>query len=188
MSRIGKAPVIIPSGVKTDLKENVLKVEGPLGKLSHRMPSEISVEIKDGKIFVKRINDASVNKAMHGLWQRMISNMVIGVTKGYEKNLEIVGVGYRAKIEGKALVMQLRFSHQIKYPMPEGITIAVAENTKINVKGADKQMVGQVAAEIRRYLPPEPYKGKGIRYVGEYVRRKAGKAVAGKGAAAGGGK
>lgn len=186
MSRIGKMPIIIPSGVKVDIKDNVVHIEGPLGKLTQEINKEIKIELSDGKISLKRKTDASYEKSLHGLSQRLISNMVIGVTKGFEKNLEIQGVGFRGKVEGKSLVLQIGFSHPIKYAIPETIKVAVADNTKINIKGADKQLVGEVAAEVRRFYPPEPYKGKGIRYVGEYVRRKAGKAVAGKGGAGGG--
>lgn len=185
MSRIGKMPVVVPSGVKINIKDSSVYVEGPLGKLDQFVKPEVKVELKDGNVLVTRQNDSSYEKALHGLYQRLINNMVIGVTKGYEKNLEIQGVGFKAKVDGKNLILQLGFSHPIKHSIPEGIKIAVADNTKINVKGADKQLVGEVAAEIRRYYPPEPYKGKGVRYVGEYVRRKAGKAVAAKGGAGG---
>lgn len=188
MSRIGRIPITIPNGVKVDLKGDVIYIEGPLGKLQQSIHPLIKVELQDGKISVKRSGDSPLEKSLHGLHQRLISNMLIGVTKGYEKNLEIVGVGFRAKVEGNLLVMQLGFTHPVKYPIPEGIKITVTENTKINVKGLDKQLVGQVAADIRDYFPPEPYKGKGIRYVGEYVRRKAGKAAVAKGAGGGGAK
>lgn len=189
MSRIGKMPITVPSGVKVDLKGRDVHVEGPLGKLNQSIHPAVNVELADGKILVKRNGDSSFEKSLHGLHQRLINNMVIGVTKGYEKNLEIQGVGFRAKVEGKGLVLQIGFSHPVKYAIPETIKIAVTDNTKINIKGPDKQLVGEVAAEIRRYYPPEPYKGKGIRYAGEYVRRKAGKTVAAKGGAgAGGGK
>lgn len=192
MSRIGRMPIDVPGGVKVDLKGTVIHIEGSLGKLDQLLHPQVKAELKDGKIVVSRYGDSSYEKALHGLHQRLISNMIRGVTSGYEKNLEIVGVGFRAKVEGKHLIIQLGFSHPVKYPIPEGIKITVTDNTKINVKGVDKQLVGQSAADIRDYLPPEPYKGKGIRYAGEYVRRKAGKAVATKGApgggAAGGGK
>lgn len=185
MSRIGKIPISIPNGVKVDLKGATVYVEGPLGKLMHSVHPMISVELQDGKISLKRQADSPNEKALHGLHNRLISNMIKGVTKGYEKDLEIVGVGYRAKVEEKYLVLQLGFSHPIKHLIPEGIKIAVNDNKKINIKGVDKQLVGQVASDVRRTLPPEPYKGKGIRYVGEYVQRKAGKAAAAKGAAGG---
>lgn len=185
MSRIGKAEIPIPSGVKIELKEDRVRVEGSGGKLEQYIHPRIKVEINDGKIKLNRASDSADDKALHGLFQRLIANMVKGVTKGFEKNLEIQGVGYRGKVEGKGLVLQLGFSHLVKHQIPEGITIAVTENTKINIKGADRRLVGQIAADIRRILPPEPYKGKGIRYLGEHVRRKAGKAVVAKGAAGG---
>lgn len=187
MSRIGRVPIVIPSGVKVALKEDLIHVEGPLGKLDQSINPLVKVELQDGKISISRQGDTPYEKALHGLHQRLISNMIKGVTSGYEKKLEIVGVGFRSKIEGTNLILQLGFSHPVKYPIPEGIKIAVNENVKINIKGADKQLVGQVAAEVRDYFPPEPYKGKGIRYEGEYVRRKAGKTVAAKGAAGGAG-
>lgn len=188
MSRIGRVPIIIPSGVKVNLKEDAIHIEGPLGKLDQSIHPSIKVELQDGRISVKRLGDSGSEKALHGLHQRLISNMVQGVTNGYEKNLEITGVGFKAKAEGKHLVLQLGFSHPIKYPIPDGVKITVSDNVKINVSGADKRLVGEVAAEIRGYYPPEPFKGKGIRYKGEYVRRKAGKTVATKGAAGGGAK
>jgi large subunit ribosomal protein L6 len=185
MSRVGRMPIVVPSGVKVTINNSNVHVEGPVGKLDQEIRSEIKVEMKEGKIFVTRQNDSSFERALHGLSQRLISNMILGTSKGFEKDLEIQGVGFRAKVEGKGLNLQIGFSHPVKYDIPEGIKIAVTDNTKINIKGADKRLVGEVAAEIRRYYPPEPYKGKGIRYVGEHVRRKAGKAVAGKGAAGG---
>ncbi len=182
MSRIGKIPIEIPSGVKVEIKDGRVAIQGPLGKLEQHVRPEITPKTEENKLRVTRRGDTAREKALHGLYQRLLSNMVIGVTKGFEKDLQIIGVGYRAKMEGKSLVLQLGFSHPVKFPVPEGINVAVADNTKINVKGIDKQLVGEVAAEIRRYYPPEPYKGKGIRYKDEYVRRKAGKAVGGKGA------
>ena len=182
MSRIGRIPVEILGGVKTELKGKKLHVEGALGKIDLDIHPRIKVKISEGKIEIKRQGDTALEKSLHGLFRCLVNNMVVGVSKGFEKNLEIIGVGYRAKVEGNTLVLQLGFSNPIKYPITEGIKVTVADNTKINVKGCDKQLVGQVAAEIRKFYPPEPYKGKGIRYVGEYVRRKAGKAVAGKSA------
>lgn len=182
MSRVGRTPVEIPKGVKVSYKDGVVYVEGSLGKLTQRISNEIDIEIKDNNILVKRKDDTPYVKSLHGLYQRLINNMIIGVTKGFKKDLVIQGVGYRAKMEGKALVLQIGFSHPVKFTPPGDIKITVADNTKINVSGIDKQVVGEIAAEIRRYYPPEPYKGKGIRYVGEYVRRKAGKAAVGKGA------
>ena len=183
MSRIGRMPIDIVAGVKANFKDGIVYVDGSLGKLTQSIHPDISVEINDNQILVKRKGDTSLEKSLHGLYQRLISNMVIGVSKGFTKNLEIIGVGYRAKIEGEVLVLQIGFSHLIKYTPPDGIKVKVAETRKIEVTGMDKQLVGESAATIRRYYPPEPYKGKGIRYVGEYVRRKAGKSAVGKGAA-----
>lgn len=183
MSRIGRMPINITSGVKANFKDGVVCIDGSLGKLTQSIHPDINVEIKDNQINVQRKGDTLLEKSLHGLYQRLISNMVIGVSKGFTKNLEIVGVGYRAKIEGNILVLQIGFSHPVRYTPPEGIKISVAENRKIEITGRDKQLVGEAAATIRRYYPPEPYKGKGIRYVGEYVRRKAGKSAIGKGAA-----
>lgn len=182
MSRVGKQPIDIPAGVKVNIKGGIVNVEGPLGKLAQSINSDITVETKDNQILVKRKGDNTIQKSQHGLYQRLINNMVIGVTKGFQKDLEIIGVGYRAKVEGKEVVLQLGFSHPVKYTPSEGIKIAVEGNTKVNISGINKQLVGETAATIRRYYPPEPYKGKGIRYKGEYVRRKAGKAAVGKGA------
>jgi len=182
MSRIGRIPIEVPGGVKVEMKGEKVHVEGPLGKMDLDVHPQVKINISKGRIEVKRQGDTALEKSLHGLFRRLIDNIITGVTKGFEKNLEIQGVGYRAKVEGKTLVLQLGFSHPVKYPIAEGIKIAVADNTKISVKGYDKQLVGQVAAEIRRFYPPEPYKGKGIRYAGEHVRRKAGKAVAGKSA------
>ena len=181
MSRLGRVPIKLPKEVKVQFKQPDLHIEGPLGKLDLVVDSSIKLDISAEEIKVNRSGDLAKDRTLQGLFLRLIENMVKGVTAGYEKNLEIIGVGYRAKVEGKSLVLQIGFSHPVKYSIKEGITIAVSENTKVSVKGYDKQAVGQVAAEIRRFYPPEPYKGKGIRYVGEYVRRKAGKAVAGKG-------
>ena len=181
MSRIGRMPVEIPSGVKTQFKNNVINIEGPLGKLAQTIDPNINIKTENNNILVTRKGESSQEKSLHGLYQRLITNMVLGVTKGFQKNLEIHGVGYRAKIEGKSLMLQIGFSHPVKFTPPDGIKITVSENTKINISGIDKQLVGEVAAKIRRYYPPEPYKGKGIRYTGEYVRRKAGKAAIAKG-------
>lgn len=176
MSRIGKRPVILPNNVKCNINENTVVIEGPKGKLNFQIPQGIKVKTEDNKIVVERTSDEKNIRALHGLTRAMINNMVIGVTEGFQKELEIVGVGYRAQVQGKKLVMQLGFSHPVEYPIPEGITIETPNPTTIIVKGIDKQKVGEIAAEIRAFYPPEPYKGKGIRYRGEYVRRKAGKA------------
>lgn len=176
MSRVGKRPIAIPSNVKVSLQDNTIHVEGPKGKLEFKVPEGISVEVGDDKVIVRRLKDEKKYRALHGTTRAIINNMVIGVTQGFQKELEIVGVGYRAQVRGKSLTLQLGFSHPIEYPIPEGITIETPSPTNIVVKGIDKQKVGQVAAEIRSFYPPEPYKGKGIRYKGEYVRKKAGKA------------
>ncbi|MFH2144463.1 MAG: 50S ribosomal protein L6 [Candidatus Omnitrophota bacterium] len=178
MSRIGIKPVIIPAGVKASIDKNLVHVEGPKGKLQFAKSSLIQVEIETDKIKVSRGSNAKNVRALHGLTRAMIANMVKGVLEGYSRQLEMIGVGYRAQISGKKLILQLGFSHPVEYPIAEGITIETPKPTQIVVKGIDRQKVGQAAANIRGLLPPEPYKGKGIRYVGEYVRRKAGKAVA----------
>ncbi len=178
MSRIGLKNISLPEkvSVKSDSSGNVT-VEGPKGKLEWTMPEGITLESDDSTVTVKRANEHRRMKALHGTSRSLISNMVEGVEKGYVKELEIQGVGFRAKVAGKALDLSLGKSHPILHPIPEGITVTVEKNTAIKVEGIDKQMVGQFAAEVRRYYPPEPFKGKGVRYVGERVRRKAGKSV-----------
>ncbi|HEX15609.1 MAG TPA: 50S ribosomal protein L6, partial [Deltaproteobacteria bacterium] len=162
-------------GVEVKVEGAKVEVKGPKGTLSHEVPPEIQVEVSDGQIWVRRRDDSRRAKSLHGLNRTLIANMVEGVTKGFEKRLEIVGIGYRAALEGKALKLTLGFSHPVIYPIPEGVEIVVDNPTSIVVRGIDKQRVGQVAAEIRALKKPEPYKGKGIRYAGEEVRRKAGK-------------
>lgn len=187
MSRIGNAPILIPAGVTVEKTVDHLVVNGAKGKLETAIDPRMEVEIKDGQIVVTRKNEEKATKAMHGLTRALISNMIVGVEKGWSKNLELVGVGFRAQSSGNGLTLNVGFSHSVEVEAPEGISFEVKENTKITVSGIDKQLVGQIAAKIRDIKPPEPYKGKGIRYEGEYVRRKAGKA--GKvGAAAGAGK
>ena len=178
MSRVGKQPVLIPEGVEVKLQQGEVQVGGPKGRLTLRLDDRIALEMADGKIVVKRESNDSKVRALHGAMRSIVANMMEGVTKGFSKSLEIQGVGFRAKLEGKILEMQLGFTHPIRFTIPEGITVEVEKNVLLHVRGADKQRVGEVAAEIRRFFPPEPYKGKGIRYVGEHVRRKAGKAVA----------
>jgi len=178
MSRIGKMPIEIPKGVKVALTDNSVSIEGPNGKLSLNIHSRMKVDVADNKIVVTRPSDSKLDMALHGLTRSLVFNMAKGVTEGFQKELEIQGVGYKAQLKGKELVLNLGFSHQIEFPIPEGITIETPKPTQLVVKGADKQLVGETAAKIRRFYPPEPYKGKGIRYKGEYVRRKAGKAVA----------
>ncbi|MCB1196172.1 50S ribosomal protein L6 [bacterium] len=177
MSRIGNSPVKVPVGVDVKIDKKTVTVKGPKGTLDFSIPAPISIELKDSLLCFKRKNDLRAVRALHGLVRSLVNNMVIGVTKGFTKNLEINGVGYRAKVEGKTLNLSLGFSHPVLYPIDNGISIAVEANTKISVTGIDKQRVGAVAADIRAFYPPEPYKGKGIRYVGEQVRKKAGKSV-----------
>jgi len=178
MSRIGKAPIPIPQGVEIKRAGSTVEVKGPKGALSHAIPEGISIQVEDGVIHVKRKGDAKRERSLHGLSRTLIANMVTGVTAGFEKGLEIVGIGYRAALQGRNLQLSLGYSHPVIYPIPEGIEVEVDKQNKITVKGIDKQQVGQVAAEIRSFRKPEPYKGKGIRYIGEQVRRKAGKAKA----------
>ena len=176
MSRIGKLPVSIPSGVTVTVDANTVKVKGPKGELMHRIPSGISVDKEDSTINVKRASDETNHKALHGLTRSLIANMMEGVTKGYQKQLEITGVGYKAEVRPYGLQLALGFSHSIQFRAPAGIKLTAPQPTQIVIDGPDKAMVGQVAAELRGLRPPEPYKGKGIRYAGEIVRRKAGKA------------
>jgi len=177
MSRIGKEPISIPSDVQVSIEGKSVKVTGPKGSLDLDLPGEINVRQEDGVVLVERPNDERKNKALHGLTRSLINNMVIGVSEGFKKELEIVGVGYRAAISGDGLELQLGFSHPVKVKAPDGITFDVPEPTQIIVSGINKEVVGQVAADIRSYRKPEPYKGKGIRYAGEHVARKAGKAA-----------
>jgi len=175
MSRIGKLPVSIPNGVTVTVEANSVKVKGPKGELTHRLPAGISVDRADNVVNVKRASDETNHKALHGLTRSLINNMMEGVTKGYQKQLEITGVGYKAEVRPYGLQLALGFSHQIQYKAPAGIKLTAPQPTQIVIDGADKAMVGQVAAELRSLRPPEPYKGKGIRYSDEIVRRKAGK-------------
>ena len=176
MSRIGKLPVSIPSGVTVTVEANSVKVKGPKGELTHRLPAGISVDRADNVVNVKRESDETNHKALHGLTRSLINNMMEGVTKGYQKQLEITGVGYKAEVRPYGLQLALGFSHSIEFRAPAGIKLTAPQPTQIVIDGADKAVVGQVAAEIRGLRPPEPYKGKGIRYAGEVIRRKAGKA------------
>ena len=176
MSRIGKLPVSIPSGVTVTVEANSVKVKGPKGVLTHRLPAGISVDRADNVVNVKRASDETNHKALHGLTRSLINNMMEGVTKGYQKQLEITGVGYKAEVRPYGLQLALGFSHSIEFRAPAGIKLTAPQPTQIVIDGADKAVVGQVAAELRGLRPPEPYKGKGIRYAGEVIRRKAGKA------------
>jgi len=175
MSRIGRQPIPVPDGVQVEIAPGRVAVKGPLGELSQAIPHRITVERHDGELVVTRPTDRGPDRALHGLTRTLVANMVEGVTKGFEKRLEIQGVGYRAQLKGNDLELAVGFSHPVAYQAPEGITFDVPQPTIVVVKGIDKQRVGQVAAEIRSVRPPEPYKGKGIRYSGEYVRRKVGK-------------
>ena len=177
MSRIGKAPVNLPSGVEVSVADRTITVKGPKGTLSRELPGEIEVSVDGGVLTCTRPNDERRNRAQHGLTRSLVNNMVIGVTDGFKKNLEIVGVGYRAEAQGpSALRLNLGFSHPVNVAAPEGITFEVPVPTQIVVNGIDKEVVGQVAADIRSIRKPEPYKGKGVRYAGERILRKAGKA------------
>jgi large subunit ribosomal protein L6 len=175
MSRIGKRPIPLPSGVAVSISPGRVMVNGPLGELTQRIPQRIAVEQADGELVVTRPTERGEDRALHGLTRSLVANMVDGVTKGFEKRLEIQGVGYRASLRGSSLELAVGYSHPVTVQPPEGITFDVPAPTQVVVKGIDKQRVGQVAAEIRRVRPPEPYKGKGIRYEGEYVQRKVGK-------------
>ena len=175
MSRIGKAPITIPSGVEVSIAGRTVTVKGPKGTLTRDIPGEISIRKEESTLYVERPNDERTNRAMHGLSRTLISNMVTGVTDGFAKELEIVGVGYRAEAQGQNLRLALGFSHPVIVPAPAGITFEVPQQTRVIVKGIDKELVGQVAADIRAIRKPEPYKGKGVRYLDERVLRKAGK-------------
>ena len=177
MSRIGKNPVPIPAGVDVTYAGDVLTVSGPRGTLSQKIHPAITVTVEDGQVTVTRPDDEREHRSLHGLFRSLIANMVTGVTEGYVRRLEIVGVGYRAAARGTGLTVQAGYSHPVQVDAPEGITFEVPTPTTITVSGADKQLVGQVAANIRAIREPEPYKGKGIRYAGEQVRRKSGKAA-----------
>ena len=178
MSRIGKAPITVPSGVDVTISGRTVTVKGPKGSLSRDIPGEIVVRKEESTILVERPNDERQNRSLHGLSRTLVNNMVIGVTEGFTKELEIVGVGYRAEAQGENLRLALGFSHPVVVPAPAGISFEIPVQTRVIVKGIDKELVGQVAANIRSIRKPEPYKGKGVRYVGEIVRRKAGKSGA----------
>ena len=175
MSRVGKYPIAVPDGVVVDITGQAIKIKGKLGELAYTFRDDVDVALVDGNVTIKPRNNGKRARSMWGTSRSVISNMVVGVSEGFKVELEVVGVGYRAAVEGKALNLQLGYSHDIKYPMPEGITIACERPTHIAVSGIDRQKVGQVAAEIRGFRKPEPYKGKGVRYADERVRRKEGK-------------
>ena len=177
MSRLGRMPVVLPKGVQAEVNENAIRVKGPKGELSRHFPGNVTIALNDGQVVVTRDSDLGAVRAMHGMARAIINNMVVGVSTGFSKALQIEGVGYRAEKKGKDLVLSLGYSHPIVVPPPEGIEFTVDEKAKvITISGADKEQVGQLAADVRKLRPPEPYKGKGLRYVGEHVRRKAGKA------------
>ncbi|MEA1928121.1 MAG: 50S ribosomal protein L6 [Candidatus Auribacterota bacterium] len=177
MSRIGNIPIEVPAGVKVEISGRDVSVSGSKGELSLTLPPILSVEMDNGHVRVSRASDTKEAKSFHGLFARLINNMLIGVSKGFEKKLEVIGVGYRVQMDGSVLVMQLGFSHPIRYSPMEGVSIAIEGKAIIVVSGCDRQKVGETAAQIRRFRPPEPYKGKGVRYQGEYVKRKVGKAI-----------
>lgn len=182
MSRIGRKPVALPSGVTVEVKSGTVHVKGPKGELTYVLLPKVAIEIADGELTVTRASEVKEVRARHGLTRALVANMVKGVSEGFLKELEIIGVGYKAALKGKVLQLQLGYSHPIDYPIPADIEITQDEKNKniLRIRGADKQLVGQVAAQIRELRPPEPYKGKGIRYSDEQVRRKVGKAAAAK--------
>ena len=177
MSRIGKQPIAIPPKVKVEVKGQQVFVEGPKGKLNWQLPRRTNVKVDNGKVLISRQGDDDQVKALHGLSRALVNNMVRGVSEGFVKKLEIQGVGFKAAVQGKAVNLSLGYSHPVVYPIPDQVKVTVEENTKLTIEGPDRQVVGQVAAEIRSFYPPEPYKGKGVRYVGEHVVRKEGKTV-----------
>lgn len=175
MSRIGKLPIPVPSGVTIQVADGAVKVKGPKGELTQRLASGVSLEQDAATLRVLRADETAQTRANHGLVRALVANMVTGVTKGFERKLEIQGVGFKGEVKGKTLVLALGYSHPVEFPFPEGITIEVEKGTKLTVKGADKQVVGETAALLKRFRPPDSYKGKGVRYEGEYIRLKAGK-------------
>ncbi|MEI6350834.1 MAG: 50S ribosomal protein L6 [Verrucomicrobiota bacterium] len=178
MSRIGKKSIDLPAAVKVAVSpEGGIKVEGPKGKLEWTLPKNVNVRIDGGLVLVERTSEARNVRALHGLSRALVANMIVGVSAGFTRDLEIQGVGFKAAVQGTALNLSLGFSHPVLFPIPDGIKVTVADNTKIKIEGIDKKVVGQVAADIRAYYPPEPYKGKGVRYAGEQIVRKEGKTV-----------
>jgi large subunit ribosomal protein L6 len=179
MSRIGRKPIPVLDGVKVSVSDRTVKVEGPKGKLSWEHRQEVEVKVDEGKklVQVNRFNDERESRALHGLTRAIVSNMITGVKQGYEKKLEIVGVGYLAALKGKVLQLRVGYANELQRPIPEGLTVTVPDQTHVTIQGCDKQMVGQFAAEIRSLRKPEPYKGKGVRYAGEHIKLKPGKAA-----------
>jgi len=175
MSRIGKQPIKIPQGVKVAVDGNTVRAEGPKGKLSQPVPAGLTPKMQDGTVVIERGSDERPVRALHGLARALVANMVNGVKEGFERKLEIIGIGYRAQMQGKAIQLALGYSHPIVFPLPEGITAEIDKQTAITLRGADKALLGQTAAKLRALRKPDPYKGKGIRYLGEVVRKKVGK-------------
>ncbi|MCP4652452.1 MAG: 50S ribosomal protein L6 [Candidatus Omnitrophica bacterium] len=178
MSRIGREPVVISDGVKVQLQGDVISVEGSKGKLNITLPENISVEIKDGAVVVTRTSELKTVRSLHGTIRALINNLIVGVNVGFKKELDIVGVGYKAQVKGESLALNMGFSHPVEMKVPQGLKVSTTSATHIVIEGIDKQKVGQFAANVREIYPPEPYKGKGIRYTGEEVRKKLGKALA----------
>lgn len=179
MSRVGKMPIVVPETVKVVFEGAEVRVQGPKGTLSHSIPEGVTVEVDGDNLHIRRANDTKSVRALHGLTRKLLANMVEGVSQGFRKVLEINGVGYRAELKDQSLHLTLGFSHPVVFPLPEGVSASVERQTVITLECHDKQVLGQAAAEVRRFRPPEPYKGKGIRYQGELVQRKAGKAMGG---------
>jgi len=175
MSRIGKQPVVVPQGVKVQVEGATVRAEGPKGKLAQTVPAGLTAKLADGRVVIERAGDDRKVRALHGLTRALVANMVRGVKDGFERRLEIVGIGYRAQMQGKAIQLALGFSHPVIFPLPEGITAEIDKQTAITLRGADKALLGETAAKLRALRKPDPYKGKGIRYSDEYVRRKVGK-------------
>lgn len=180
MSRVGKQPIKVPSGVKVEVKDSAIRVEGPKGKLTYKIPQGVSVKLDAGQLAIENNNSAENSRALHGLVRTLVHNMVHGVSQGFSRELEIVGVGYRAQTKGNVLNLTLGYSHPIDYKLPEGVQAKVDGNTKVTISGADKMLVGLVAAKIRSFKEPEPYQGKGVRYANETIIRKQGKAAGAK--------
>lgn len=175
MSRIGRVPIAVPQGVQVDIERNVVTVRGPKGTLSRQLHPDMQIESQDAQVAVSRPSDSRVHRSLHGLTRTLVANMVEGVTSGFTRRLEVAGVGYRAQQAGKSVILQVGFSHPVQVEPPEGVSLAVEGTNRITVSGIDKELVGEIAARIRRVRPPEPYKGKGIKFAGEQIRRKVGK-------------
>jgi large subunit ribosomal protein L6 len=184
MSRIGKQPVNIPEKVKVSFKDGIFEAKGPIGNLTLTVPLVLSLDLSEKVINVKRSNEERLTRALHGLYRSLVNNAVTGVSTGYSKTLDIVGVGYKAEVKGKNLELALGFSHPVVFPIPEGIKFSVDKGVRVNISGADKQLVGETASRIRKIRPPEPYKGKGVRYSDEVIKKKVGKAATAVGAGA----